>query len=259
MKAKELVLPVAAAAALVYIDLEYVGALMGSGVLSQATFFELMVVALQLGKTESLFLVPRLRGASGAFVIDFYGADILALPALVLMYFAFGGNLFLALAQGLILGWVLGVSACGLAFVAFRVAASMYRSDSLTKVLPICFAAAELGLLLVNSAHVAATSGGDVGAVIRSAFSGYVSFAASDPIYLDFAALYVILLLYATVGWTVRSKAVEPRQILIAIVATGAAAGWAVVASLTGLYPPLVLAPPALGVVAASWGIGVAK
>ncbi|MDG6920252.1 MAG: hypothetical protein JRN44_00645 [Nitrososphaerota archaeon] len=259
MKSKELILPVAAAAALLYIDIEYVGALLGSGILYKATFFELMIVALQVGKTESLLLVPKLRKASGAFVIDFYGADILALPVLVALDLLVGGTLIPALAQGLVLGWVLGVSACGMGFLAFRVGASMYRSDGLTKVIPTCLATAELGLLFVNSAHSAATSGGDPGAIIRSAFSGYLSFSSSDPIYLDFAALYLILLLYATVGWAIRAGGVEPRQILVAVAATGATAGWAFVASFTGIYPPLVLAPPALGLVAVSWGISVAK
>ena len=258
MTRRTLPLAVAATAALLYIDLEYVATLFGSGVLAQATFFELMIIALQVGKTEALFAVPKLRNASGAFIVDFFGADVLALPVLVLMYLAFHGTLIPSLAQGLILGWVLGVSACGLVFLSFRVGASMYRADGLTKVVPTSLAAAEVGLLLVNSANSAAVAGGDPGAIIRSALSGYVSFAASNPVYFDFAALYMVLLLYATVGWDAGGR-VEPRQIMVAILATGATAGWAVVASLTGLYPPLVLAPPALAVVVASWGIGVAK
>ena len=258
MNARTVPLAVAATVALLYIDVEYVGALFSSGVLSQATFFELMVVALQVGKTEALFAVPKLRNASGAFVIDFYGADVLALPVLVIAYFVFGGTLIPSLGQELVLGWVLGASACGLTFLAFRVGVAMARSDRLTRVVPTCLAAAELGLLLINSADAAATAGRNPGAVIKSALSGYVSFAASNPVYFDFAALYMVLLLYATLGWDAGGK-VEPRQIVVAIVATVATAGWAVVASLTGLYPPLMLAPPALAVVVASWGIGVAK
>ncbi|MDG6970136.1 MAG: hypothetical protein JRN54_03395, partial [Nitrososphaerota archaeon] len=65
MNARTVPLAVAATVALLYIDVEYIVALFGSGVLSQLTLFELMVVALQVGKTEALFAVPKLRNASG--------------------------------------------------------------------------------------------------------------------------------------------------------------------------------------------------
>lgn len=249
-------MPALVTLALLAIDLDYVWTLAASGVFSQATWIELLVIGVGVVKTGAMFAFGRLRAAGVAVVLDIYGAELLLLPFVAIAYALFGFAYAPAFVSQLVIGWVIGASTGGLAFTAFRIGRSMFRSEGLAKVIPLAMVSSEAGLLFVNSAVAAGAPGGSIDTIIRSAATGYGAISVTAPIYFDFAALYVLLLLYATMrsGGTL---AYGPKYVLAAVVATAVTAAWAVAGpQLVAVAPTYRFVPPALAIVAVSWVLG---
>jgi hypothetical protein len=93
--------------------------------------------------------------------------------------------------------------------------------------------------------------------VAKGALTGYGLVPLASPILLyDLGALYLLMLLYATVGWELGRRAFEPKTLLIAVLATAATVGWVVVGAYQSIALVYMLVPPAFAIAAISWVIG---
>jgi hypothetical protein len=257
MNLRDALIPAATTAALLFISSDYLVVLIVSGILARTTLFGLLVFAAQPVKTGVILLVGELRRAGTSDLLDIYGAELLLLPSLTLVYVLFGITQIPVMFVQLILGWIIGVSFAVPVMAAYRVGASMLHSGKLTKVIPSCLIVAEVGILFLNSANAAATSGGSLASVAKGAIGGYSPIGLAGPvIFADLVGVYVLLLLYATLGWEPARKGLGPRPFLVGILATGGTAAWILAVSSFPLPLPFLLVPPALAITAATWLVG---
>jgi hypothetical protein len=257
MRKLEAVIPALTLGALLVIDLDFAGTVATSGMFAQATAVELIVFAVQIGKTGAILSLKRARNAGFATILDIYGIDVILLPTLLVAFLWTGYEWLPGLLEQIILGWVIGVAMGAFFLASLKTATSMLGAQGLTKVIPLCLATAESGIQFANSATAAASSGGGFDAVMKAALTGRGLLPiASPPLLVDLGAVYILLLLYSTLTWDPGRALLQPRQIFIAVLATGGTAASVVLGSYLSVALPLMLIPPALAIVAVTWVIG---
>jgi hypothetical protein len=257
MRKLEAVIPALTLGALLIIDLDFVGTVAFSGMFAQATAVELIVFSVQIGKTGAIVALKRARNAGFATILDIYGIDVILLPALLAAFLWIGYAWIPGLLEQIILGWVIGVAMGAIFLASLKTATSMLGAQSLTKVMPLCLATTEAGIQFANSATAAAATGGGFDAVMKAALTGRGLLPiASPPLLVDLGAVYVLLLLYSTLTWDPSHALLEPRQIFIAVLATGGTAAGVALGLYLSMALPFMLIPPTLAIVAVTWVIG---
>jgi len=240
--------------ALFYIDARFVSVLLGSGVILSATGFELLVFGMQATKTLAVMMLKDLRAASLPVLIDFYGAELLSMPVLVILNLYVGGGVFATLVGQLVTGWVAGIAVGALPFAIYRLGRSMLRSGSLSMVIPWCVVLSEVGILFLNASTAAAANGGGLAEVANFVFVLKVETAQVDPsIFAALAALYVALLLYAALGLDTVLKISRTTALSFALAASLASLAWFESFSTFPLPVVLIYLPPTVAIVAFSW------
>lgn len=257
MRGVRLAVPVATAVAILFIDFDYVGVLVFSGILAATTWLELLIFGLQFGKTAAFLTIRDMRQASLPVLIDLYGTDLAVLPLLVIAYFAFDSRLILTAASQLFIGWIAGVAPAAMAYSAYRIGKMMSRSRPLSAVLPSSFVAAEVGVLFLSSANSAAALQSGLEGVVRSVIVTQGGNAvASVPILVSLGIVYVSTLLYATLGLGAKAVARANQALLLAVLATFFTGGYVLA---FGSFTPVVvfiLLPPTFTIVGVLWWAG---
>lgn len=256
MKGTQAAVALSTIAPLLFIDANFIRVLVGSGILAKATTLELVVFSLQFGKSGVLVAFGRFRAASMAFLVDVYGAELLVLPVLLIVYLAFHVPGMPQLAVEVVRGWIVGVSIAGLLYSAARLGIGMVRSESLTTVMPLGMVTVELGVLLTGGTSAASAAHAGLAGVATFTFFQRGSVSAASPyVFAAVAVVYVSLLLYGVLGWDPQQSVERNRAIALAAGATAAAAALIYSASLTLLPIDLVVIPPTLAAVASAWWI----
>lgn len=257
MRKLEAVIPLMTLGALLVIDSDFAFTMAASGMFASATMVEVLVFSVQIGKTGGIMAVKRARNAGFAVILDIYGMDVVLLPILLAAFLWTGYTWIPGVLEQVILGWVIGVAMGATLLASLKTATSMMGAQNLTKVIPLCLATAEAGVQFANSATAASASGGGFDAVMKAALTGRGLLPiASPPLLADLGAVYVLLLLYSTLTWDPSHALLGPRQVLIAVLATGGTGVLVALGSYLSVALLFVLIPPALAVVAFSWVIG---
>jgi hypothetical protein len=199
-----LIVSLAAAAALLALYVSFVEVFIGANLLAAATAVELGVFFLQFVKIATVVSVKRLRNWPAVNLVDILGAElVILLPGLVIsdLYLGFQGAPSLMVQT--LLAWIAGVAVFATPFATYRLARSMIRGEALLAVLPSAVFLSEFVLLLVAGANAAAAAGLGlpglsraillVGAGVGTAGAQVPGATALPPL----VVLYVSLLLYA--------------------------------------------------------------
>jgi hypothetical protein len=249
-----------ALAPILLIDFGFVVAFAQSDILSQATTLGLIVFFLQFGKTAVILGLNRLRTASMALLVDIYGAELLSIPFLLSAFLLFPLSILPQAVNEIVGGWIAGVSVAGLIYVAVRLGIGIFRSESLTTVIPLGLVATELGVVLTDGVLAASKAHTGLGGVAASAYLQRGNAPQNSPlVFVAVAFVYLSLLLYAVIGWDVNQ--IFRRNTALSLAAAATIASAAIVYSVSFVLLPidLVLIPPTLAAIGSGWWIGRGK
>ncbi|MDG6910167.1 MAG: hypothetical protein JRN08_07335 [Nitrososphaerota archaeon] len=257
MNARRAAVPVATTVALLAIDYQLASALARFDIFSQATTLELVIVALQFAKTVAAFGIRDLREASPGVLVDYYGAELLALPVLAVGFFFTHSPSYLAVLDQLVDGWMTGAAFATIPFAAYKIGTTMYRSGELSSVVPAGIVTTELGLLFANAANTAADEHLGLGGIIVAAFVRHGGETTLSPwLFAVVATVFVSLLVYSAYSWARPPGIAFRPALVIAIAATLGCAGWIVAFSALTTVLSFMLLPPVFAIVAVCWWMG---
>lgn len=254
MKWERAVLPVVTTAALLFIDAQFMVKFAQLGFLGFATGFETFIFALQIAKTALVAAVKDLRRASAAVLVDLYGAELLLLPVLLVVYLWLHIGTIPGVVDQLIEGWLVGVAFGGLPLAAYRMGRGMLKGARLADVLPTGMVSAELGVMLINGANSAASAHTGVHGILAFVVPGSGGISASSPeAFVASAAVYASLLLYALLDLHSDPPIDRAKALSLGIGATVLGAGWVAALSTFSIPMDILFLPPTMGIATTWW------
>ncbi|GEM_PF-6662311 len=255
-----LVVPLAAAAALLALYLNFVLVFVQANLLRGATTLELGIFALQAVKIAAAVGVRQIRNAPIVNVVDILGAElVILLPVLVISDLAFGDVSAPGVMVQILLGWIAGATAFGTPFATYRLTRSMIRGGSLVTILPGAVFLSEVMVLLVAGANSASASGLGLEGLSRAillvaagvaAVGAQVAGSTALP---PLVILYVSLLLYAVAPGDSGQGGRIRTLLALALLATAVTFGVTYAASQLGVPLTYIVLPPALLTVTLAW------
>ena len=161
--------PLAAAAALSVLYLEFAYSLVQSGLVQNATTLQQGIFLLQFVKIGAISAVGRFRDARFVNVVNLLGAEIVvALPVLALVTVSLGSSEASGLMSQIFLAWIAGAASAATPYSVYRVARAMMRRERLLVVLPSGVVISELILLLQAGVASAVASGQGLAGISRT-------------------------------------------------------------------------------------------
>ncbi len=203
MKYERLV-PLAVAAALYVLYLEFAVPFSQSGILQSATSIEQGVFVLQVGKIAVVASFRRLRDMRFVNVINLLGAEVVvALPTLAIAVVAYRDQGSSALLSQIFLGWVAGAATALTPYAVYRLARAMVQRESLVITLTSGVLLSEVVLLLRMGTDPASASGSGLTGLSRTIIllGGGTMTSGPQPselfTLLPLTVIYVSLLLHS--------------------------------------------------------------
>jgi hypothetical protein len=257
--------PVATVLAVIWIYGVFLYTIGQSGILLRATLLEGGVLVLQLGRLLAFATLKEWRETRPAAVLNVFGADVLVLPALAVLYRVVGDRLFLTMVYQIEFSWFLGVTIAATPFVAYRLLRSMLQRNSLASVLPAAVALLEIELVLVATASslTLTSSPIDFGVNILLLAVGHGAFTlpsslaavAFPALILGYLSLLAYAIIYTGPGFERETNRLLTLSIVVTLMTCAAALGSRELA--LGLV--LFLAPPTLLLSLSTWWFTRAK
>ena len=152
--------PLAAAAALSFLYLEFGYLLVQSGLVQNATLVQQVIFFLQFFKVGAISAVGRFRNTRFVNVVNLLGAEVVvALPALTIATVSFNSTEASALMNQIFLAWIAGAASAATPYSIYRLARAMILRERLLVVLPAGVVISELILLMQFGVTSAVESG----------------------------------------------------------------------------------------------------
>lgn len=196
-------IPVAAAAALSVLYLEFAYDLLQSGVLQNATGLQQGIFILQCVKIAALSIFGRFRNTPFVNVVNLLGAEIVvALPSLALAAVYSGSSDVSGIMSEIFLAWIAGAAFASTPYSIYRITRTMILRGPLLVVLPSGIVVSSLLLLLQSGTASAIASGTGLSGISREIIligGGVVATPVQlqgFQILLPLTVLYVALLLH---------------------------------------------------------------
>ncbi len=200
----EKLIPLAVAAGLYALYLEFAIPFAQSGILQSASSLEQGIFVLQVGKIAAVASFRRLRDMRFVNVINLLGAEVVvALPTLAIAVVAFGDQSSSALLSQIFLGWVAGAATALTPYAIYRLARAMVQRDTLVVTLTSGVLLSEVVLLLRMGTSSALASGSGLTGLSRTIIllGGGTMASGSQPGELytlaPLSVIYVSLLLHS--------------------------------------------------------------
>jgi hypothetical protein len=258
-----LFVPLATAASLLTLYLNFAGVFVRANLIRGATVLELGIFLLQFGKIVTVASLKRLRNAQIFSIIDILAAELLILfPALLIAYLYFGVKSAPVLMTQVFLAWVAGVAAFGTPYAMYRLTRAMVRGETLAVVLPSAVFLSEFLVLLVAGANVTAASGLGLSALSRAillvGLGTHLSPVTGTEVaglttFFPLAILYVSLLLYALAPGSADQHASFRSLAGLGLLATAVTYAGTYAASQFAVALTYIVLPPALLTVTIIW------
>jgi hypothetical protein len=216
---------------------------------------EEVVLGTMLLRLLLIFSVRRLRSNTLA-AIDLFTAEVLVLPALILLGLA-GGNsqMYLPLIRDILLAWPSALLLVFPAFAVYKVSAMLRRGATLTSLI-VSSTSVFVWLILILSATSQTTTedglGGMTRLVLAAILNGSTSAATRPIVTVAGVALYVGLVAHSAIGDARASRTLEPL-LVFPVLGTAAALAWGFLAGLETSDTVLIYAVPSLVLIAIVW------
>jgi hypothetical protein len=246
--------------ALLALQAVFVDAVLVSGVIRGLTIVGETVLVLAAAKSIAFFLTKSLRNASAAGTINALGAELIVYEAVVLLYLGTGNQLLLSEADQVFQSWLLGVAIFVMPFIIFKIAIAMHQGSSLGLTLPAVVLVSELqlGFLAAASGGALARPGtlyfGRSFMTVVTTQEWLARSQAPDVVTLAaFVAIYISLILYATLHAAPGFRPDTRRALLLSLAGTIIASVWIFESFGLVAFLTLAIVPPTLVMTAAYW------
>jgi hypothetical protein len=245
--------PLAAAAALSVLYLEFAYSLVLSGLVQNATALQQAIFLLQFAKVGTISAIGRFRNTRFVNMVNLLGAEVVVLlPVLAVATVSLGSGEASSLLSQIFLSWIAGAASAVAPYSIYRMARAMVRKERLIVVLPAGIVISELVLLMQAGAASAAASGEGLLGISRTILllgGGTVATGAQLQglvVLVSLSVFYVAFLLHGLTSQGDMATSKFAAVTGFAVLVTAITYGGALVASFFSLPFAYLCLPPTL-------------